>query len=194
MGKKTLVKPYPGMVIRESVSFYPGVYNFFGKEGITVQGNHITIEGNGSVFIGGKPKTLTDKKQEQEDFSYGYQSMKEEGLGYFGTGICIVNSRNVILSGIIAKGFERGLFLKESCNCKISQCDFSYNYHNPDWGWDEHENLGGMILEDSHENEIVDNRAENVWSALVLKYSCRNKIQRNCCAHTSNVGLRLWGG
>lgn len=193
MVKRNLVKPYPGMIIRESVSFYPGVYNFFGKEGIIIQGDHITIEGNGSVLIGGKPKATTDKKQEQEDFSYGYRTMKETGLGYMGTGFYMKDSTYVTLQGVTVKGFERGLFLKNSCHCKIQQCDFSYNYHNPDWGWDEHEDLGGMILEDSHENEIIDNRAENVWSALVLRNSSRNRIKKNCCAHTSNVGLRLWG-
>lgn len=194
MEEKELVTPYPGMIIRNSVSFRPGVYNFFGKEGIRVEGENIRIEGNGSVLIGGTPKEKAEENREdgQEDFSYGYGRMKDTHLGYYGTGFLLDGCRHVVLTGVSARGFERGLYLTGSSECTIRECDFSYNYHNPDWGWDEHADLGGMILEDSHNNEILENRAENVWSALVLRHSGNNRVIRNRCDHTSNVGLRLW--
>ena len=45
MGKYQTVTPYPGMVIRESVVFAPEVYNFFGKEGMTISGEGIEVDG-----------------------------------------------------------------------------------------------------------------------------------------------------
>lgn len=192
MEKYQMVKPYPGMVIRESVIFAPGVYNFFGKEGLTITGEGIEINGNGCVFIGGKPKAGKKDGAYSSEFSYGYGKMADDGRGYYGTGIHMENCQNVKLSNVCVRGFERGLFADHCSNCEISENDFSYNYHNPDWGWDEHKDLGGMIFYESHNNRICNNKATDVWSALVLRYCDRNYVHHNNCSHTSNVGLRMW--
>lgn len=186
------VKPYPGMVIRESVVFAPGVYNFFGKEGLTISGEGIEINGNGCVFIGGKPKAGKRNDSYSGEFSYGYGEMADDGLGYFGIGIHMENCRDVKLYNVCVKGFERGLFAENCSYCEISGNDFSYNYHNPDWGWDEHKDLGGMIFYTSHNNKVYNNKVTDVWSALVLRDSNGNHVHHNNCSHTSNVGLRMW--
>ena len=186
------VKPYPGMVIEESVIFQPGVYNFFGKEGITVRGEQIEIDGNDCVFIGGQKKRNKEEEAYSSEFSYGYGDMADDSLGYRGTGFLLEDCKNVHLHNVTAKGFEIGLHMKGCENCLITDNDFSYNSHNPDWGWDEHRDMGGMVLEKCIGNEIGRNRATDVWSALVLRESSRNYVHHNNCSHTSNVGLRMW--
>lgn len=192
MGKYQTVTPYPGMVIRESVVFAPGVYNFFGKEGMTISGEGIEVDGNGCVFIGGKPKAGKHDDSYSSEFSYGYGKMADDGLGYSGIGIHMKNCRGVKLHNVCIRGFEQGLFAENCCECEISGNDFSYNYHNPDWGWDEHKDLGGMIFYESHNNKIYNNKATDVWSALVLRHCDGNYVHHNNCSHTSNVGLRMW--
>lgn len=192
MEKYQTVTPYPGMVIRESVVFAPGVYNFFGKEGLTISGEGIEVDGNGCVFIGGKPKAGKHDDSYSSEFSYGYGKMADDGLGYSGIGIHMENCRDVKLHNVCVRGFEQGLFAENCCDCEVSGNDFSYNYHNPDWGWDEHKDLGGMIFYESHNNKIFNNKATDVWSALVLRDCNGNHVHHNKCSHTSNVGLRMW--
>lgn len=192
MKQGKMITPYPGMIIRESVVFAPGVYNFFGKEGLIISGEDIEIDGNHSVFIGGKPKKDKTKEAYSSEFSYGYGEMTDEGLGFGGIGIRMEGCRRVRLHNVCAKGFEIGLLMTDCRECSIYENDFSYNYHNPAWGWEEHKDLGGMILENSHNNELWKNRATDVWSALVLRESSHNYVHHNNCSHTSNVGLRMW--
>ncbi|MDY3917529.1 MAG: right-handed parallel beta-helix repeat-containing protein [Candidatus Limivivens sp.] len=192
MKERRIVKPYPGMVIRESVVFAPGVYNFFGKEGLVISGEDIEIDGNGCVFIGGKPKKGKVDDSYSSEFSYGYGEMTDDGLGFFGIGIQMENCRKVRLHNVCVRGFEIGLYMEGCQECEIFENDFSYNYHNPGWGWEEHKDLGGMILKDCHQNEIWKNKATDVWSALVLRECSQNLVHDNNCSHTSNVGLRMW--
>lgn len=187
-----MIKPYAGMKLYEDTSFFPGVYNFFGNEGIEVCADDITIEGNGSVFIGGIEKRIQKDEQIAQEFSYGYDAMVDTGLGFYGMGIHIRNRKNVTIQGMQVRGFMYGLYMENCEFCSIVNNDFSYNYHNPSWGWDEHIDAGGMILLDCHENTICNNTATNVWSALVLRNSNHNTIVHNTCSHTSNVGLRCW--
>lgn len=101
MKQGKMITPYPGMIIRESVVFAPGVYNFFGKEGLIISGEDIEIDGNHSVFIGGKPKKDKTKEAYSSEFSYGYGEMTDEGLGFGGIGIrmegcvCSVRGRSM---------------------------------------------------------------------------------------------------
>lgn len=192
MKRRKIIKPYPGMVIRESVVFAPGVYNFFNQKGLVISGEDIEIDGNDCVFIGGKPKKGRKDDSYSSEFSYGYGEMTDDGLGYSGIAIHMENCRRVTLHRVSARGFETGLYMTGCEECKIYENDFSYNYHNPGWGWEEHKDLGGMLLWNSHQNELWNNRATDVWSALVLRESNRNYVHHNNCSHTSNVGLRLW--
>ena len=93
------------MVIEESVIFQPGVYNFFGKEGITVRGEQIEIDGNDCVFIGGQKKRNKEEEAPSSEFSYGYGDMADDSLGYRGTGFLLEDCKNVHLHNVTAKGF-----------------------------------------------------------------------------------------
>lgn len=192
MSEKKMIKPFPGMKIYEDVSFYPGVYNFFHQDGITICADDITIQGNGCVIIGGKEKEESRHDAHTAEFSYGYGAMLDEGLPYHGTGICMDNVHRVKLCDLQVRGFVQGLYMRECTGCVIEHNDFSYNYHNPDWGWEEHRDAGGIVLQNAHFNRLHQNRAVDVWSALVLRHSDYNVICNNEFSHTSNVGLRFW--
>jgi parallel beta-helix repeat protein len=193
MGKfENLIKPSPGMVITESVNLFPGVYNFYEKPGIKVKGNNIKINGNGCVILGGKPKKTGTDNLSPEEFSYGYGNMKDDSLGFYGIGMEFENCRNVELENVVIKGFEIGLKMSNSHQCKIHNNDFSYNYSNSGWGWDEHLDLGGIIMDCCNHNELYLNKANNLWSGLVLKKCNNNSIYDNDFSHTSNVGLKMW--
>lgn len=187
------VIPVPGMVITEDVSFLPGVYNFFEKDGIKIEGSNITIEGNGAVFIGGKKKFKDSNASNTDEFSYGYLNKgKDDSLGYNGITFYSKGTNNVTLKNVIAKNFEIGLKLEKCSGWTILNNDFSYNYHNPDHGWEECEDLGGIVLYYSNDCKLENNRANNVWSALVIRNGDGNIVKDNDFSHTSNVGLRLW--
>lgn len=192
MNKKYVI-PTPGMVITEDVSFLPGVYNFFEKPGIKIEGSNITIEGNGAVFIGGKKKLKDKSALSIDEFSYGYSSNgKDDSLGYNGIAFYSKETKNVTIKNLCAKNFEIGLKLEDCTEWNIQSNDFSYNYHNPDHGWEEHEDLGGIILYGSNDCLLENNKANNVWSGLVIRNGNRNIVKNNDFSHTSNVGLRLW--
>lgn len=192
MRKEKMIRPYPGMKIYEDVSFLPGVYNFYGQKGITICASNITISGNGCVFIGGKDKSCSSDDSHKTEFSYGYGAMLDEGLGYHGIGIYMEHVHDVKIEHLQVRGFVQGLYMKDCNSCVITENDFSYNYHNPDWGWEEHIDAGGIVLYNSHHNKLFQNKAVQVWSALVLRNADHNEIKRNDFSHTSNVGLRCW--
>lgn len=190
---KDYVIPVPGMVITKDVSFFPGVYNFFEKEGITIAANGITIDGGGAVFIGGKTKTKVLNDSCKDEFSYGYSKKgRNDSLGYNGIGIYSNGTCNVIVKNICIKNFEIGLKLDNCNRWSILNNDFSYNYHNPNHGWDEHDDLGGIVLYHTNSCKIENNRCNNVWNALTIRYGNENSVKNNDFSHTSNVGLRLW--
>lgn len=187
-----MTKPVPGMKLYEDVSFYPGVYNFFNQEGIQICASGITIHGNGCVFIGGKEKCDSSDDSTKQEFSYGYGNMIDQGLGYYGHGIHMEQVHDVTIENLQVRGFVNGLYMEGCSNCTIQDNDFSYNYHNPDWGWEEHADVGGILLLHSHHNHLLRNKANQVWSALVMKHSDHNEVLNNDFSHTSNVGLRCW--
>lgn len=194
MGKQYVV-PSAGMVITEDTTFLPGVYYFFEQEGITIGADNITLDGNGAVFIGGKRKDKNQESQNTEEFSYGYSRQgRDDSLGYHGIAVYSKNAQNVTIKNLGARNFEIGLKLENCKSFKIHNNDFSYNYHNPDHGWDEHDDLGGIVLYHTHNCYIENNRANNVWNALTIRYSNQNVVKNNNFSHTSNVGLRLWLG
>ncbi|WML48307.1 right-handed parallel beta-helix repeat-containing protein [Neobacillus sp. PS3-34] len=194
MNRKYVV-PKPGMVITEDTTFLPGVYYFFEDEGITIGASNISIDGNGAVFIGGKMKGKDKVSQNTDEFSYGYSMHgKDDSLGFHGIAVNSKNTENVTIKNLSAKNFEIGLKLENCTNYKIHNNDFSYNYHNPDHGWDEHEDLGGIVLLSTHHCVVENNKANNVWNGLTIRNGDKNFVENNDFSHTSNVGLRLWHG
>lgn len=186
------IKPYPGMVIEEDVVFTPGVYDFYLQEGIYVQGNNITIDANHAVFINGQPKDKTLAHETHEEFTYGEKETEAPSRGYYGIALQSKNTAGVTIKNMHAKGFMQALKLENCSDWTIEHNDFSYNYHNMDWGWENHPIRGGVHLISCSNCIIRENKATDVWDAMVLAYSNNNRIENNDFSHTSDTGLKLW--
>jgi parallel beta-helix repeat protein len=113
-------------------------------------------------------------------------------LEFKGTAITMENCHNVVVRNFSTKGFFTGLIMKNCENCTIESNDFSENYNDQEYGWgDGVVEYGGIVLEDSHANTILQNRAENVWNGLVLTRSNGNTISNNIMRHCANVCLKM---
>lgn len=168
-----LVRPHPGMVITQDVTFEPGTYAFPQGEGITISADDITIDGNGAILMGPGQVEL------------GPESYAGVGCGSRGC-------KGVTLRNLRIRGFQMGLFI-EDCECwVIADNDFSSNYHDPDYGWGDGPNYGGVLLVRTQKTTLRKNRGQNNWNGLELRYSHGNVICQNDFSHSSNVCLKLW--
>ncbi|WP_177222344.1 right-handed parallel beta-helix repeat-containing protein [Paenibacillus sp. UNC496MF] len=167
------VKPYSGMIITEDVTFEPGEYIFKDGRGILVAGSGITIDGNGAIIRGrGKVGSI---------YSYA-------GNGLFASGHSGVTVKSLALSG-----FQIGMKIMNGKNWIIEDNDLSDNYTDPDFGWGDGEPFGALYLENVSHSQICNNKGNNVWNGLNLKYSNNNIVTGNEMSHCTNVCLKLWG-
>ncbi len=91
-----------------------------------------------------------------------------------------------------ASGWETGLKLVDCEEWTIEDCNFSNNFHDPDFGWGENGRRGGIVLERTNRSLLRRNHAHNVWDACVLVDSHQNTLEQNDFSHTSNTCLKLW--
>lgn len=138
---------------------------------IVIKASKITIDGRGATVQGmmaGHPKTFK------------------------GVGILAQDVSQVTLRNIKVKGFETGLHLRRATGWTIENCDFSDNFHDPDFGWGENGRRGGILLEDCRMLTLRNNRANRVWDACSLVNCEGLTITDNDFSHTSNTCLKLW--
>ncbi len=138
---------------------------------LVVKKSGITIDGRGAWLIGSKeglPKNF-------------------KGAAIFADGISQVTIKN-----IKAKGFETGLSLRNAQAWTVENCDFSDNFHDPDFGWGESGRRGGIVFDKVQKSTLRKNKANRVWDACVLVDSDDNLIEDNDFSHTSNTCLKLW--
>jgi parallel beta-helix repeat protein len=157
----------PPLVITESTKLDPK--KTYSR--IVIKASDITIDGQGAWLIGataGKPK----------DFK--------------GTAIEADGADGVTLKNVNAKGFETGLRVSNASRWTIENCNFSDNFHDPDFGWGENGRRGGIVLTNVSRSHIKGNKANRVWDACVLVNSDRNTIEKNDFSKTSNTCLKLW--
>ncbi|MBS0205731.1 MAG: right-handed parallel beta-helix repeat-containing protein [Planctomycetes bacterium] len=137
---------------------------------LVITASNITIDGGGLTLVGGtgNPKSFT------------------------GTAISASGVSHVTLKNINAVGWETGLKIVDGGGWTIENCDFSGNFHDPDFGWGENGRRGGIVLERVRKSTLRKNRANNVWDACVLVDSDENTVEENDFSHTSNTCLKLW--
>lgn len=138
---------------------------------ITIKGSNITLDGKGAWLIGkteGKPSE------------------------YQGTAIVAHGVSGVTLKNIHAKGWETGLHVTDGSDWLVEGCDFSNNFHDPDFGWGENGRRGGIVLERVSSSVLRNNVANQVWDGCVLVDSNNNVLSENDFSHTSNTCLKLW--
>lgn len=138
---------------------------------IVIKKSGITIDGRGATILGqteGNPKTFK------------------------GDGISADGVNDVTIKNVKVKGFETGLHLKNAKKWIIEGCDFSDNFHDPEFGWGEQGRRGGIVLENADSCRLRKNKANRVWDACVLLDSNDNTITENNFSHTSNTCLKMW--
>ncbi|TLS38391.1 right-handed parallel beta-helix repeat-containing protein [Pseudalkalibacillus caeni] len=167
------VIPVPGMELTEDTTFKPGFYDFTSGDGLTIGKDNITIDGNGAILLGpGKESNGPDS------FS---------GIGLLSEGHSGINIKNLTVNG-----FKVGLHAIDGSNWRIENNNFSNNFTDPEYGWGDGEEYGAVFLERITNSVISQNKGNNVWNGLNLKYSDGNKVTNNDFSHTTNVSLKMW--
>ncbi|MFO0805837.1 MAG: right-handed parallel beta-helix repeat-containing protein [Gemmataceae bacterium] len=137
---------------------------------IVVKASDITIDGKGAWLVGGEgnPKTF-------------------KGIGIEAKGFA-----NVKLKNVHVKGFETGLRIEDGRGWTIETCDFSDNFHDPEFGWGENGRRGGILLVNTHESTIANCKANRVWDGCTLDRCTKNTLKANNFSRCSNTCLKLW--
>ncbi|MEN9554763.1 MAG: hypothetical protein RLZZ232_1049 [Planctomycetota bacterium] len=111
---------------------------------------------------------------------------------YRGTAILAEGVSHVTLRNVNARGWETGLIVRDAQGWLIENCNFSDNFHDPDFGWGENGRRGGIVLEQVSKSVLLRNRANRVWDGCVLVKSNDNLLDGNDFSHCSNTCLKLW--
>ncbi len=138
---------------------------------IVIAASDVTVDGRGAWIVGsreGKPKD------------------------YQGTAISAAGVSGVTLRNVNARGWETGLKITDGRDWTVENCDFSDNFHDPDFGWGENGRRGGIVAERVCKSVFRGNRANRVWDACVLVACHDNTLQDNDFSHASNTCLKLW--
>lgn len=134
----------------------------------------ITIDGGGLSLLG------SDRKSNPSPKTYKHVAISARGIS------------NVTLKNFKAEGWETGLQIVDGEGWTVENCDFSDNFHDPDFGWGENGRRGGIVLERVHKSVLRNNRANRVWDGCVLVDSEQNTLEENDFSHASNTCLKLW--
>lgn len=138
---------------------------------IVVTASHVTIDGQGAWVVGateGAPRE------------------------YKGVGIRARAVNGVTLRNINVKGFETGLRVEDAEGWTIEGCDFSDNFHDPDFGWGENGRRGGIVLTRVRKSTLRGNKANRNWDGCGLEACDENTIEGNDFSRCSNTCLKLW--
>jgi len=138
---------------------------------LVIQASDITIDGRGAWLIGSTQGPAKD-----------FQRIAITAKGV----------SRVTLKNVRAKGWETGLQIEDGSQWVIEDCDFSDNFHDPDFGWGENGRRGGLVLTRISQSTLRRNRASRVWDACVLVESHDNLLADNDFSRTSNTCLKMW--
>ncbi|MBP7936184.1 MAG: right-handed parallel beta-helix repeat-containing protein [Phycisphaerae bacterium] len=139
---------------------------------LVIRADGVTIDGNGATLRGpGKAGNLKS---------------------FVGVGILAEGRSRVTIRNIKIRGFNSALEARDGAEWTIEGCDFSDNYHDPDYGWGDGDRNGGIILTRMQKCVIRNNKANHVWNGLDLWESSHNLIEKNDFSHCSNVCLKMW--
>lgn len=155
--------------VTESITLDP--LKTYGR--LVVKSSGITIDGNGAWLIGN-----ADRKAPPSMFKG--EAIRLEGVS------------NVTVRNVNARAWETGLHAVRCESLTVEDCNFSDNFHDPDFGWGENGRRGGLVFEQVHHSVIRRCRVNRVWDACVLVDSNKNAIENNDFSFTSNTCLKLW--
>ncbi len=72
----------------------------------------------------------------------------------------------------------------------VEDCDFSDNFHDPEFGWGDQGRRGGIVLERVSHSTLRKNKANRVWDGCCLAESDDNTLEENDFSHASNTCLQ----
>lgn len=159
----------PTLDVTSDITLDPGVN--YGA--IVVKASGVVIDGRGAALVG--PAADAEKPS-----------------GFLGTAILAEGVSDVTIRNVKARGWETGLVVRDGTGWLIEDCDFSDNFHDPDFGWGENGRRGGILLERVTHSTLLRNRANRVWDGCGLVDSHDNLLEDNDFSHTSNTCLKLW--
>jgi len=160
--------PQPMIITRDTVLEKAATL----RHGLVIGADGVTIDGNGATLVG--PGKAGDRKS------------------FVGGGVLAEGRSNVTIRNLKVRGFECGLAASDGHGWRIEDCDFSDNYHDPEYGWGDYGRVGGIILTRISRSIVQRNKANRVWNGLDLWESHDNAIEKNDFSHCSNVCLKLW--
>lgn len=138
---------------------------------IVITASNITLDGRGAWLVGSRQGPARE---------------------FQGTAVSAEGVSGVTLRNLRARGWETGLSIRHGRDWLVENCDFSDNFHDPDFGWGENGRRGGIVAERVSNSVFRGNRANRVWDACVLVGCHDNTIQNNDFSHASNTCLKLW--
>lgn len=165
----TLVTPTNGMIIQSDARLEPGVYYL--PDGITIDADAITLDGNGAVIIG-------DRRN--------------------GTGVSISGRMNVTVQNLTVQEFYHGIAARECKNLAITDCQVtgtaqveSNTVFLDIWKPADEAYGAAILLDRVTDGEIRGNDLQHQMNGL-LTYHCRNlDVRQNNASYNSGFGFHL---
>lgn len=187
-------------IILKSTEFQPGIYEFYGSDGLTAGADNIKLDFTGVVLEGGcrggemkaVPSALLLKELYEVESGDETEKARVEKLGYCGVALLLRGLKNVTVRGLTARGFRVGIVVMDCENVTVEDCVLSGNFHDPECGWDEHGPGGGILLYRSRNCVVRRNRANQVWNGIYLRESDGNIVEQNDFSFASNMCVKMW--
>jgi parallel beta-helix repeat protein len=151
----------PGMVIRQSITFQPGLYPLNASPEIqqpllVIEGNNITVDFNQAILQGSNDKTRPDE-------FYGLAVLIKKG------------SKNIIVKNLNAHGYKVAILADSVAQLRIENCDFSYNWRQHLNSLREQEDISDWMS--YHHNE--NNEWLRYGAAIYLRNCSKAIVQHN---------------
>ena len=169
MTGQTLV-PTDGMVLKKSAIFTPGVYHL--PSGITIDADHLTLDGNGAVLV---------------------------GADHDGVAVRIRGRSNVTVKNLRLRDYYHGIYAHDAAGLTIANNHITSTAEVPPntifldiWRGPEDPYGGAIILLKVSQSTVSDNRIQHQQNGL-LTYHCRHlTVRSNQANYNSGFGIHLY--
>jgi parallel beta-helix repeat protein len=148
--------------------------------GLVIAASGVTVDGRGARIAG--PVQLAAEAA----------GVAAATSAFTGTGVRAAGVSDVTLRDLRVQGFELGLLVEDGWGWRIEGCDFSGNFHDPDFGWGEQGEKGGLLLRRVSDSVLAGNRANRTWNAASLVDCADLDVRGNDFSRSSNTCLKLW--
>lgn len=138
---------------------------------LVIKAGNVTVDGQGAQVVG---------------------AAEGPANRYSGVGIAAAGVSGVKLRNVRVRGFAVGLRVEDGADWTVEDCDFSDNFHDPDFGWGEQGEKGGIVLVRVRKSTLRRNKANRVWDGCSLRECHENVLEENDFSRCSNTCLKLW--